>query len=133
MPIKDLTIPIQNDMDVVAARQKGRTLAAELAFSNTELAFIATAISEVARNIIEYAKQGEVELILVNETAKRGIVIIARDAGPGIPSVERAMQGAYSKKGMGLGLKGACRLMDEFDVDSAPGKGTTVTMKKWAR
>lgn len=131
MLIKHLVVPILTDMDVVTARQEGRALAAEIGFSNTDLAFVATAISELARNIIEYAKEGEVDLRLVNESGKRGIIIVASDRGPGIQSVEQAMLGAYSNRGMGLGLRGARRLMDEFDVNSSPGQGTIVTMKKW--
>jgi serine/threonine-protein kinase RsbT len=96
-----------------------------------ELTLIATAISEVARNIVSYAKQGEIVLSLV-EGSRRGIKVVARDQGPGIPDVERAMQDGYSTGGgLGLGLPGAKRLMDGFSIVSEVGKGTTVSMTKW--
>ncbi len=90
--------------------------------------------SEIARNILMYAKRGEVTLSLVANGDRRGIVIVARDQGPGIRDVERALEDGYSTSGgLGLGLPGARRLMDDFDVSSGVGKGTTVTMKKWRR
>lgn len=128
----EIEIPIVTDMDVLVARQKVRTLAANLRFSSTELTLIATAISEVARNILAYAERGEIILRVLERVGGRGIVVIARDRGPGIADVARAMTDGYSTSGgMGLGLPGAKRLMDEFDVVSLPGSGTTVTMVKW--
>jgi serine/threonine-protein kinase RsbT len=126
-------IPISREVDIVTARQQGRALAAQLGFSSIDQTLIATAISEMARNIITYAGHGEIVLRPVQETdGKRGIVIIARDEGPGIPDVELAMQNGYStSSSLGLGLPGAKRMMDEFDIISEVGKGTTVTMKKW--
>lgn len=125
-------IPILRATDIVAARHDGRTLAAELGFSGSDLTLIATAISEVARNIIEYAGRGEIVLKPVSANSRRGIFIMARDEGPGIPDIERALQDGYSSgKGLGLGMPGAKRLMDEFEVESKPGRGTTVTMRKW--
>ena len=95
---------------------------------------IAAAISEIARNILMYAKRGEVMLSLVTNGDRQGVVIIARDQGPGIKDVSRALEDGYSTSGgLGLGLPGARRLMDDFDVSSNVGKGTTVTMKKWRR
>jgi serine/threonine-protein kinase RsbT len=127
-------IPIGGDTDIVTARQKGRDLALEAGFSGSDLALIATAISEVARNIIVYAERGEVVLSLAQQDGKRGIVVIARDHGPGIANIEQAMRDGYSTgNSLGLGLPGARRLMDEFEIGSEVGKGTTVTMKKWAR
>jgi serine/threonine-protein kinase RsbT len=108
-------------------------LAAQLGFSNCEVTLIATAISEVARNIVTYANRGEILLSHANQGSKRGIVVVARDEGPGIPDVALAMQDGYSTShGLGLGLPGARRLMDEFDVVSQVGKGTTIVMRKWA-
>jgi serine/threonine-protein kinase RsbT len=120
-------------MDIVTARQQGRALAAQLGFSSIDQTLIATAISEMARNIITYAGHGEIVLRPVQKTdGKRGIIIIAHDEGPGIPDVELAMQNGYStSSSLGLGLPGAKRMMDEFDIISEVGKGTTVTMKKW--
>jgi serine/threonine-protein kinase RsbT len=124
---------IESDSDCVAARQKGRALAATLGFPGSDLTLIATAISEIARNIVQYAKRGEIVMSVAHKDAKPGILIIARDEGPGIPNIELAMQDGYSTAGgLGLGLPGAKRLMDEFEIVSEVGKGTTITMKKWA-
>jgi serine/threonine-protein kinase RsbT len=130
----EVRVGITTDNDIVTARQEGRRLSSELGFSNTDLTLIATAISEVARNIRLYAEQGDVQLRLLRERGREGILVVARDKGPGILDVERAMQDGYSSGGgSGLGLPGARRLMDEFDIRSKPGKGVTVTMKKWTR
>ncbi|MBZ5515558.1 MAG: anti-sigma regulatory factor [Acidobacteriia bacterium] len=128
----DLRLPIKSDADVVTARQQGRELAARLGFGECELTLIATAISEVARNIVEYAGRGEVVLSLTDVNNSPGIIVVARDEGPGIPNLELALRDGYSTHGsLGLGLPGARRLMDEFEIVSEVGKGTTVTMKKW--
>jgi serine/threonine-protein kinase RsbT len=129
---EDVRVRITTDDDIVTARQEGRRLSSELGFSSTDLTLIATAISEVARNIRLYAERGDVQLKLVRERDRDGILVVARDKGPGIPDLERAMQDGYSSGGgSGLGLPGARRLMDEFEIRSRPGNGTTVTMKKW--
>jgi serine/threonine-protein kinase RsbT len=128
----DVVVVITSDLDIVRARQSGRELASQLGFSVTNLTLISTAISEVARNITTYAGQGEIHLRLVDNSDHRGITVEARDEGPGIADVERALQDGYSTgKGMGLGLPGARRLMDEFEIRSEPGHGTTVIMSKW--
>jgi serine/threonine-protein kinase RsbT len=128
----EIRVPIITDDDIVTARQEGRRLAAGAGFSSTDLTLIATAISEVARNIRLYAGEGAVTLDRVREGAREGIVVVARDEGPGIPNVELAMQDGYSTGGSsGLGLPGARRLMDEFEISSNPGHGVTVVMKKW--
>jgi serine/threonine-protein kinase RsbT len=128
----DGRIAINAATDIVAARQKGRALAVELGFEGSDLTLIATAISEVARNIVAHAKSGEVALSPVNQGSKHGILIVARDEGPGIKDIAKAMQYGYStNKGLGIGLPGAKWLMDEFEIESRVGKGTTVTMKKW--
>ncbi len=127
-------VPINSEIDIVTARQKGRELAQQLGFSSTELTLIATAISEVVRNIVEYAKQGELCVGIAQQGDKRGIVVVAQDSGPGIPNVKLAMQDGYSTgKSLGLGLPGAKRLMDEFEIVSEVGRGTKVTMKKWVQ
>lgn len=129
-----LRIHISSDADVVSARQQGRTLAAQLGLSGSDLTLVATAISEVARNIVMYARRGEIILDLIQNGNRRGLMVVARDEGPGIPDVSRAMQDGYTTgKGLGLGLPGARRLMDEFEIVSEVGRGTVVTMKKWAR
>lgn len=118
----------------MAARHRGRELAATLGFSSTDLTLLATAISELARNILQYAGRGEVVLRIADEGGRRGIVIEARDKGPGIPDIERVLQDGYSTSGsLGLGLPGARRLLDEFEIRSVPGKGTVVFGTKWAR
>lgn len=120
--------------DIVTARQRGRAMATELGFTGVEATLIATAISEVARNIIEYAHSGEVLLEAVERSGRRGLLVEARDEGPGIPDVAEAMKDFFSTGGsLGLGLPGARRLMDEFEVESTVGAGTTVRMVKWAR
>lgn len=125
---------IATDDDIVTARQEGRRLSSELGFTSTDLTLIATAISEVARNIRLYAGRGDVRLRLVREGSREGISVIARDKGPGIADVDLAMRDGYSSRGSsGLGLPGARRLMDEFEIRSKPGNGVTVTMKKWTR
>jgi serine/threonine-protein kinase RsbT len=126
-------LPIVTELDIVAARQQGRVLAARLGFSSGDLALIATAISELARNIVQYAQHGEILLRIVDE-GRRGIEVVARDEGPGIADLTLAMHDGYSTGGgLGLGLPGVKRLMDEFDIVSELGKGTTITARKWAR
>ena len=130
----ELVVQIRADPDVLLARQKARELAKSLRFSGSELTLIATAISEVARNIVTYAKRGEIVLRLVNQGRRRGIRVIAQDQGPGIADIPRAMEDGYStSSSLGLGLPGSKRLMDDFNIVSALGKGTTVTMTKWER
>jgi serine/threonine-protein kinase RsbT len=130
----EVVIPIKADGDVLVARQRARELAKPLKFSSSEITLIATAISEVARNIVTYAKHGEIVLTLVTQGRRRGIRVVAHDQGPGIENIERAMQDGFStSSSLGLGLPGSKRLMDEFDIVSALGKGTTVTMTKWER
>ena len=128
---------INSAVDIVTARQRGRALALEIGFNGADVTLIAAAISEVARNIVDHAKKGEIIMAPVINSAnggKRGIQIIARDEGPGIRDVAQAMQYGYStRKGLGVGLPGAKWLMDEFDIASEIGRGTTITMKKWRR
>ncbi|MGZ8215450.1 MAG: anti-sigma regulatory factor [Methylosarcina sp.] len=127
-------VPIRSDTDIVVVRQRARTLAKEMGFSASDLTLIATALSELARNIVEYARHGEITLARVKQANQRGLIIIARDNGPGIADIERAMQDGYStSKGLGLGLPGTKRLMDEFEITSSLGRGTTVRVAKWVR
>jgi len=130
----EVRVTVGADVDIVAARQKGRTLAAQCGLSSTDLAVVATAISELARNIVRYAVRGEIILRAVENGTKRGIEVVATDDGPGISDVPLALQDGYSTSGgLGLGLPGVRRLMDEFDIVSRFGKGTTVTVRKWRR
>jgi serine/threonine-protein kinase RsbT len=128
----EIAVPVAADVDVLLARQKARTLAANLRFTSSELTLIATAISEIARNIVLYAKRGEITLHVIEHGRRRGLRVIARDQGPGIADIPQAMEDGYStSRGLGIGLPGAKRLMDEFEIASAPGRGTTITMVKW--
>lgn len=130
----DIRCPIAADTDVVQARQTGRELAGELGFSVGDQTVIAAAISEIARNILMYAKRGEVRFTKIVDGTRQGLIVVAEDDGPGIRDVSRALQDGYSTSGgLGLGLPGARRLMDEFEVVTAPGQGTRVTMRKWKR
>lgn len=132
--VKESVLPINSDSDIVAARQRGREVASLLGFTPTDSTLIATAISELARNIVTYAKRGEVVIKNVTSGERVGIVVIARDQGPGIANIAQAMQDGFSTSGsLGLGLPGVKRLMDEFEIVSDPTRGTTVTIKKWKR
>ena len=130
----DMSIAIANDADIVTARQRGRALAATLGFSRTEQTMIALAISEIARNIVSYAQRGRVTLRGLDEGGRRGVEVVAEDQGPGIADIELAMRDGYSTaRSLGVGLPGTKRVMDEFELVSTLGRGTTVTMKKWRR
>ncbi|MFI5093489.1 MAG: anti-sigma regulatory factor [Candidatus Acidiferrum sp.] len=123
---------ILSDQDIVRARQEGRALAIELGFSTGDATLIATAISELARNIVSYARRGEITLKVIQASNRQGISILASDSGPGIRDIRQAMRDGFSTSGsLGLGLPGVRRLMDEFDIASEPGRGTIVTVKKW--
>ena len=123
---------ISSDQDIVAARQRGRALATELGFSTGDATLIATAISELARNIVSYARKGEITLKIVQALSRQGVLIIASDSGPGIQDIPQALRDGFSTSGsLGLGLPGVRRLMDEFEITSKPGRGTIVTVKKW--
>lgn len=127
-----IRVPIHSDLDIVKARQEGRKVATEVGFPLTDLTLVATAISELARNIVRYARKGEITIRPIANSAHRGIEIIARDEGPGIKDIEQVLQVGFSTSGgLGLGLPGVRRLMDEFDIQSKLGHGTTVITKKW--
>lgn len=133
---EEVTVPISQDKDIVTARQRGRAMASKIGFSSTDQISIATAISELSRNIVEYAREGEIVIAMVRaqDNGQAGIQIIARDSGPGINDVGLAMKDGYStSRSLGLGLPGTKRLMDEFEIDSKPGKGTRVTIRKWLK
>lgn len=130
--MNEVRVAIEREADIVLARQAGRQLAAQLGFSTTDQTLIATAISEVARNIIVYAQQGEIVLTQAADGVRIGIQVTAIDQGPGIDNKDMALRdGSSTKNSLGLGLPGARRLMDDFALDSEVGRGTTVTMKKW--
>ena len=131
--VEELThLPICAGADVVGARQIGRDLAMQIGFTGSEVTVIAAAISEIARNIVDYAGHGEMIFQRIEINGRQGILIVAQDQGPGIPNVAEAMEyGCSTRRGIGVGLPGAKWLMDDFEVLSKPGKGTKVTMRKW--
>ena len=129
---ENIQVPILSDQDIVIARHKGRSLAVSLNFSSGEATLIATAISELARNIVTYAKKGEIRLKVVNGGSRKGIQVVAHDDGPGIADIEQALRDGFSTSGsLGLGLPGVRRLVDEFRIVSKRNRGTTVTVTKW--
>ena len=128
----EITLSIKRDTDIVLACQKGRTLAALLGLSENDQVIVVIAVTEITRNILRYADQGKIVLRSVEQNENQGIEVVAQDQGPGIADIDLVLQDGYSTGGgLGLGLSGAKRLMDEFDITTEVGKGTTITMKKW--
>jgi serine/threonine-protein kinase RsbT len=130
-------IPIAGDTDIVEARQAARELARGLGFGMVDQSRIATAVSELTRNVVRYATNSQGTAViraLPTSTRGVGIEIVVADDGPGIADVALVQQAGYSSgRGLGMGLSGSRRLMDEMEIDSAPGRGTTVTIRKWRR
>jgi serine/threonine-protein kinase RsbT len=127
-------LPIVSNADIVAVRQRVRTAAVESGFSLIDQTKVVTAASELARNALVYAGGGQVSIELVETAQRRGLRLEFRDQGPGIPDVEQALTDGWTTgSGLGLGLSGSRRLVDDFDLISVPGEGTTVTVTKWAR
>ncbi|MGA7964887.1 MAG: ATP-binding protein [Gammaproteobacteria bacterium] len=129
---KGVKIPIRAVADIVIARQHGREEASKCGFSNTDSTLITTIISELARNILLYADEGEIILEYGSENGRCGIIVTSKDNGPGIVELERALMGGYSTSGgLGLGLSGIKQMTDEFSVESGKGNGTILIAKKW--
>jgi serine/threonine-protein kinase RsbT len=129
-----ITLRISSDIDIVAARQTSRDFASKLGFQGTDLVLVTTGVSELARNILVHARRGELQLSAVTNGPKRGLQIIARDQGPGIPDIGLALKDGFSTAGsLGLGLPGTRRIMDEFEIASAVKTGTTIRAVKWLR
>ncbi len=127
-------VPILNESDIVLARHGGRRLAAELGFSSTDQTLLATAISELARNIVQYAGIGEIVLATLRHGQKQGVQVTACDQGPGISDPELALRDGYSTGGsLGLGLPGTRRLADDFTLETEVGEGTKVTFTMWLK
>ncbi len=123
---------IRSDLDIVIARTLARDTAKSIGFGAIDQARIATAVSELARNIFLYAGTGSVIVREIEHTGRKGIEIVCEDQGPGIANLELAMQDGYTtSRGMGMGLPGAKRLMDEFTVNTRVGEGTTIVCRKW--
>jgi serine/threonine-protein kinase RsbT len=126
-------VHVTSDRDIIAARHQARALAHDAGFGLADLAIVATAISELGHNALRYARAGDLDIEIVYDRGRHGIVIVASDQGPGIPDVDLALQDGYSTSGsLGLGLPGVRRLMDEFEIRSELGRGTTVTVRKWS-
>ena len=128
------SVDIITEWDIVAARQLGRNVAKELGFGSVDQARITTAISELARNIYLYAGRGRIEFETMNEFERRGIKVTASDQGPGIQDIRKVMEDGFSTSGgLGAGLPGVKRLMDDFDITSTVGVGTCIQVVKWLR
>jgi serine/threonine-protein kinase RsbT len=126
-----VTVPIRSEADLQSVTDAAKRCARELGMSLLDQTKMMTATAELARNILQYAASGEIRYGLL-EKPRKGVVVIATDTGPGIPDIARVMTPGYvSRTGMGIGLQGAKRLMDEFDIESVPGRGTTVTLRKY--
>ena len=125
---------IRSDVDIVSARVEARDMAKAVGFGTIDQARIATAISELTRNIVLYAGEGKVIIRVAERGAKRGIEVVCEDNGPGIENVSLVMRDGYStSRGLGMGLPGAKRLMDEFEIQSEVGEGTRIIVRKWLR
>lgn len=130
--IQEKHFQVSSDKDVVKVREFARESAGQIGFTNNDQTLIATAVSEICRNILEYAKYGEITICPMYANSKKGILIIAKDDGPGIHNLALALKDGYSSgRGMGVGLPGTRRIMDKFNIDSEPGRGTKVEMQKW--
>ena len=128
----DAQVTIQTEADIVTARQDGRRIAEAAGIRGSNLTFIATAISELARNIVQHAGTGMINMNIIERAHRRGVMVLAKDRGPGIANLELALGGGWSSRGgLGLGLSGARRLMDDFEIESVVGEGTTVKVIKW--
>jgi len=132
-PENRVCVRIRDESDVVVARRRSRELAAQQGFSNAAAEALATAVTEIARNIVVHAQSGEILFGALADSARRGVIVTASDTGAGIRDIEQAMQDGFSTRGgVGFGLPGARRLVDEFEIESKVGSGTTITLRKWA-
>nr|WP_213806692.1 anti-sigma regulatory factor [Granulicella sp. dw_53] len=125
-------LPIKDSSDVVFVRQRVRVWTTQLKFSLVEQTKVVTAASELGRNTLEHGGGGELEISEVVDGIRKGLRLKFSDKGPGIPDIKLALSDGYtSKQGMGLGLGGSKRLMNEFEIESTPGQGTTITVTRW--
>ena len=129
---KTETLSINAGAEVVSVRHRVRSFAVELGFSLVEQTKIVTAASELARNMVDYGRGGAVTIEALEDGSRKGLRLTFKDQGPGIPNIQDALRDGFTTgSGMGLGLGGAKRLSNEFDIQSAPGQGTTVTITRW--
>lgn len=134
MTVDTQVIEVVSEKDIVTARSAARGLAAQMGFGSIDQSRIATAVSELTRNVVRYATDGRGRVTLRETTSRPGIEIVVSDGGPGIENIDLVLQDGYtSGGGMGLGLPGTKRLMDEMTIESSPGTGTTVVIRKWKR
>jgi len=133
MPVRrSETLPIRSGADIVTARQIVRTWCIDVGFSLVDQTKMVTAASELARNTLDYGRGGTIHLEQLDEGTRKGLRLVFADSGPGIPDIDRALQDGYtSGNGLGLGLGGARRLVNEFHISSAVGEWTTVTITRW--
>ena len=132
--INNLVFPIQDEIDIAYAALGARKYAKKIGFNVSAQFMISTAVSELARNIFVYAKQGEININIQLKNGIKGVKIIANDSGPGIEDIEKALSNEFSTGGtMGVGLPGTKRLMDEFEISTLLGKGTMITVRKWLK
>ena len=130
---REATLPIRSSADIVIVRQTVRTWTTDLRFSLVDQTKMVTAASELARNTLEHGKGGEVRLEIVERPPRRGLRLIFEDRGPGIPDIELALKEGYTTGGgLGLGLGGAKRLVNEFEIESTPGQGTRIVAVRWS-
>lgn len=129
---REVRVTMQADGDIVVARQQGRVVAQRTGLDGVDLTIVATVISELARNILRYAGRGHIDVTAVARGRRTGVMVVASDRGPGIADLDIALLDGYSSSGsLGLGLPGVRRLVDEFEITSIPGEGTTVRAVKW--
>jgi serine/threonine-protein kinase RsbT len=127
-------LPIQSESDIVIARRTIREFATQVGFGQTDVTRIVTAASELARNVFRYAGEGMMRWRSIQTNSRTGIELQFVDHGPGIQDIDLAMQEGYStSRGLGMGLPGAKRLMDDLEIQSVVGQGTTATLRKWRR
>lgn len=126
------SLPVRIEQDVVLARQLARKLASDCGMRLVDLTKLVTAVSELARNTVVYGGGGDMDWQVLEQAGRTGVRLLFRDEGPGIADLKLALtDGWTSGNGLGLGLTGARRLVDEFELDTAPGKGTRVTITRW--
>lgn len=132
MPVRSETVPVRSDAEIVQVRQLVRRWAEELRFSLVDQTKLITAASEIARNTVIYGRGGELILEELNQGGRPGLRLTFQDNGPGISDIEKAMKDGYTTgNGLGLGLSGSKRLVNEFYIDSKPGEGTRIVLIRW--